>query len=149
MISNFSFPTRVMLGAGAAKELPGKLAGLNMSRPLLVTAAGVRGTHAFKRIWGLSIDAWPVFSDVQPNPTAEDVEGALATYVSNKCDSVIALGGGSPLDVGKIVRLRVKRPDSSLAQFDFDADWSGLAPLVTIPTTAGTGSEVGRSSVIV
>lgn len=138
-----------MFGAGAAKELPGELARLKVRRPLLVTDSGVRGTDAFKRVSGLADGAWPVFSGVQPNPTAPDVDGALEAYQSSKCDSVIALGGGSPLDVGKIVRLRVKRPDKSLAQFDFDADWSGLAPLVTIPTTAGTGSEVGRSSVIV
>jgi len=149
MISQFSFPTRVLCGPGAAREFPGRLAGLNAKRPLLVTDAGVRGTDAFKRVWEIAGGAWPVYSGVQPNPTGEDVEAALEAYVKNQCDSVIALGGGSPLDVGKIVRLRVKRPDKSLAQFDFEADWSGLAPLVAIPTTAGTGSEVGRSSVIV
>lgn len=149
MISQFSFPTRVLFGAGAAKELPGKLAGLNVKRPLLVTDAGVRATDPFKRLGDISGQGWPVFSEVQPNPTNADVEGALEAYLKNHCDSVVALGGGSPLDVGKIVRLRVKRPDKSLAQFDFDADWSNLPPLVTIPTTAGTGSEVGRSSVIV
>lgn len=138
-----------MFGAGAANKLPAELAGLKMRRPLLVTDGGVRGTDAFKRVSAISDGAWPVFSAVQPNPTAQDVGGALEAYLSNQCDSVIALGGGSPLDVGKIVRLRVKRPERSLAQFDADTDWSGLAPLVTIPTTAGTGSEVGRSSVIV
>jgi alcohol dehydrogenase class IV len=138
-----------MFGAGAAKELPGQLAALNVRRPLLVTDSGVRGTEAFKRISGISNGAWPVFSGVQANPTVEDVEAALEAYLKNQCDSVVALGGGSPLDVGKIIRLRVKRPDKSLGQFDLDADWSGLPPLVTIPTTAGTGSEVGRSSVIV
>jgi alcohol dehydrogenase class IV len=138
-----------MFGAGAARELPAELARLKVKRPLLVTDAGVRAADAFNRVWGISDGAWPVFCGVQPNPTAEDVEGALKAYLQNQCDSVIALGGGSPLDVGKIVRLRVKRPDKSLAQFDFDADWSGLPPLLTIPTTAGTGSEVGRSSVLV
>jgi alcohol dehydrogenase class IV len=138
-----------MFGAGAARELPARLAGLNVKRPLLVTDAGVRGTDSFKRISEISAGAWPVFSGVQPNPTGEDVEAALEAYLKNQCDAVVALGGGSPLDVGKIVRLRVKRPDKSLAQFDGDADWSGLPPLVAIPTTAGTGSEVGRSSVIV
>jgi alcohol dehydrogenase class IV len=138
-----------MFGAGAVKELPAELARLKVRRPLLVTDAGVRGTDAFKRVSGIAAGAWPVFCGVQPNPTPRDVDGALEAYQNNQCDSVIALGGGSPLDVGKIVRLRVKRPDKTLAQFDFDADWSGLAPLVTIPTTAGTGSEVGRSSVIV
>src|SRR5436190_875650 len=149
MISNFSFPTKVLFGAGALGELPGKLPGLNVRRPLLVTDAGVRTTDAFKRVSSIAGTTWPVFSDVHPNPTNEDVEATCAAYHEHKCDSVIALGGGSPLDVGKIIRLRIKRPDKSLAQFDADADWTGLAPLITIPTTAGTGSEVGRSSVII
>jgi len=149
MISTFSFPTKVLFGAGAVGELPGKMAALHVKRPLLVTDSGVRGADPFKRLTEISAGAWPVFSDVQPNPTEADVEAALQAYLENKCDSVIGLGGGSPLDVGKILRLRVRRPDKSLAQFDGDADWSGLPPLVTIPTTAGTGSEVGRSSVIV
>jgi len=149
VVSNFSFPTRVLFGAGALGELPGRLAGLNIRRPLLVTDAGVRTTDAFKRVSAVSGGTWPIFSGVQANPTNDDVEAAFAAYLEQKCDSVIALGGGSPLDVGKIIRLRVRRPDKSLAQFDGDADWSGLPPLITIPTTAGTGSEVGRSSVIV
>jgi alcohol dehydrogenase class IV len=149
MVSNFSFPTRVVFGQGAVVELPAKLAELKVRRPVLVTDAGVRATEAFKRVWSVSGGAWPVFSGVHPNPTNEDVEAAFGSYREHQCDAVVALGGGSPLDVGKIIRLRVKRPDKSLAAFDFGADWSGLAPLITIPTTAGTGSEVGRSSVIV
>ena len=138
-----------MFGAGAIAELPGKLAELKVRRPLLVTDAGVRATDAFKRVESVSGGAWPVFCGVHPNPTNQDVEAAFAAYREHQCDAVISLGGGSPLDVGKIIRLRIKRPDKSLTEFDFGGDWSGLAPLVTIPTTAGTGSEVGRSSVIV
>ncbi len=149
MISNFSFPTRVVFGPGAVAEMPKSLAELGSKRPLVVTDAGLRGTETFKRVHSLSNGTWPVFSEVHPNPTNEDVEAAFAAYQSNTCDAVIALGGGSPMDVGKIIRLRVKRPAKTLDQFEFEADWSGLPPLITIPTTAGTGSEVGRSSVIV
>jgi 4-hydroxybutyrate dehydrogenase len=149
MVAAFSFPTNVLFGTGAIAELPGKLAGLKVRRPLLVTDAGVRGTEAFKRIATVSGGAWPVFSEVQPNPSQQDVEAAFTACRDHQCDAVVALGGGSPLDVGKILRLRLKRPDKSLAQFDPAADWTGLAPLITIPTTAGTGSEVGRSSVII
>jgi len=149
MIANFSFPTNVVFGAGAIRELPSKLARLNVRRPLVVTDAGVQGTEAFARLLEASGGSWPVFARTQPNPTNADVEAALTAYLENHCDSVIALGGGSPLDVGKIIRLRIKRPDKTLAQFDFDADWSGLPPLFTVPTTAGTGSEVGRSAVII
>src|SRR5204862_1276333 len=74
-------------------------------------------------------------------------EAALA-YHDHNCDGIIAFGGGSPLDVGKAARLLVKRPGFNFTRFYEEADWSGLAPFVAIPTTAGTGSEVGRSSVI-
>jgi 4-hydroxybutyrate dehydrogenase len=149
MLSNFSFPTKVVFGPGAVGEVPGIFKNAGAKRPLIVTDAGVRGTEAFQKLEAVSGGSWPVFAEVHPNPTNDDVEAALAVFLTNKCDAVVALGGGSPLDVGKIVRLRVKRPEKTLGQFEFGADWSGLAPLVTIPTTAGTGSEVGRSSVII
>lgn len=149
MLSNFSFPTNVVFGPGAIRELPARLEGVKAKRPLVVTDAGVQGTEAFRKFSEVSKGAWPVFARVQPNPTNEDVEAAYKAYVEARCDSVVALGGGSPLDAGKILRFRVKRPDKTLEQFEFGADWSGLPPLFTVPTTAGTGSEVGRSAVIV
>jgi alcohol dehydrogenase class IV len=91
---------------------------------------------------------WSLFSEVHPNPLEHDVIAAAQAYCDGDCDAVIAFGGGSPLDAGKALRLLIKRPDLKLAEFDFKADWTGLPSLVCIPTTAGTGSEVGRSSVI-
>lgn len=149
MISGFSFPTKIRFGAGALGELPGHLAALGCRRPLIVTDPGLLPTNAFKALNAVSGGAWPVFSGVKPNPLAEDVEAGAAAYRTEQCDSVIAFGGGSALDVGKAVRLCLKRPDQPLLPFDFYADWSGLAPCVTIPTTAGTGSEAGRSSVVI
>lgn len=149
MLSNFSFPTKIIYGPGALQELPAKLAALGVRRPLVVTDPGLVATDAFRKLSSLSSEPWSVFSKVQPNPTNDDVEAAFSEFSRNKCDGVIAFGGGSSLDVGKIIRLRVKRPTHTLAQFDFEADWNGLNPLITIPTTAGTGSEVGRSSVII
>ncbi|PWU18709.1 MAG: alcohol dehydrogenase [Verrucomicrobia bacterium] len=149
MTSTFSFPTKIKFGAGILKDLPKDLDALGMKRPLVVTDAGLLGTEAFKSLERVSGKNWSVFSGVHPNPTIEDVEAATAAYKENKCDSVIAFGGGSALDVGKAIRICIKRPDKPLLPFDSDADWSGLAPCVTIPTTAGTGSETGRSSVII
>jgi alcohol dehydrogenase class IV len=149
MISNFSFPTRVRFGAGALRELPQHLAALGLHRPLIVTDPGLTSTDAFKSLGKISGGKWAVFSGVHPNPTIEDVDAATKAYQENRCDSVIAFGGGSALDVGKVIRLCVKRPGQPLIPFDYDADWTGLAPCITIPTTAGTGSEVGRSSVII
>jgi 4-hydroxybutyrate dehydrogenase len=149
MLSTFSFPTKIVFGPGAVHELPAMLSAAQVRRPLIVTDAGVLATEAFKKVSAVGKGEWQVFSNVHPNPINDDVEGAFAAYNQNKCDSVVALGGGSALDVGKIVRLRIKRPDKTLTEFDFNGGWSGLVPLFAIPTTAGTGSEVGRSSVII
>jgi 4-hydroxybutyrate dehydrogenase len=149
MTASFSFPTNVRFGAGCLQDLPRHLTALGVNKPLIVTDPGLLSTAAFRSLETISGKAWAVFSGVHPNPTIEDVEAATAAYRSNKCDSVIAFGGGSALDVGKVIRICIKRPDKPLIPFDFEADWSGLAPCITIPTTAGTGSEVGRSSVII
>lgn len=150
MPSTFSFPTTTIFEAGARRELAARLAQLGSTRPLIVTDPGLLKTNAFALLReALAEMTTAVFSDVRPNPEEADVEGAWKAYRENDCDSVIAFGGGSAMDVGKVVRLRAKRPSQTLAQFEFEADWSGLSPLIAIPTTAGTGSEVGRSSVIV
>ena len=150
MPSTFSFPTTTIFEAGARRELSGRLARLGSARPLVVTDATLTKTNAFALLSGcLEGTGAAVFSDVRPNPEEADVEGAWHAYRENGCDAVIAFGGGSALDVGKAVRLRIKRPEKTLAQFEYEADWSGLAPLIAIPTTAGTGSEVGRSAVII
>jgi alcohol dehydrogenase class IV len=126
---------------------------MGVRRPLVVTDPGLLRTSAFGRLRealgpGREGEAWHLFSGVHPNPVEADVTQAAAMYREHRCDGVIAFGGGSPLDVGKAVRLFGKRPDLELAVFDYRDDWSGLAPFIAIPTTAGTGSEVGRSSVV-
>jgi alcohol dehydrogenase class IV len=120
---------------------------------LVVTDPGLLNTSAFgalARVLGETQrdQKWFVYSGVHANPVENDVREAAACFRQHKCDGVIALGGGSPLDVGKAARLLVKRPEFKLERFYDEPDWSGLAPFVAIPTTAGTGSEVGRSSVV-
>jgi 4-hydroxybutyrate dehydrogenase len=148
MLSTFSFPTTVRFGVGAIVELPARLAGLGASRPLVVTDAGLLKTGVFQTVQRLVGTQATVFSGVTPNPIEQDVESATEAFHNGKCDAVIALGGGSALDVGKVIRLRIKQPEMRLAQFT-GQDPGSLAPLIAIPTTAGTGSEVGRSSVII
>lgn len=146
----FSFPTTVLFGPGTIRELPERLAALGVSRPLVVTDKGLVGTAAFRAIETLSGGRWPVFSGVTPNPVEDDVEQAAEAYRSAGCDSVIAVGGGSALDVGKVMRVRASWPDVPMRKFNPPVDpKTPLAPCITIPTTAGTGSEIGRSSVIV
>ena len=151
--ATFSFPTTCHFGPGVTAQLRNHLADLGVSRPLLVTDPGLVQTAAFelveKALGAEDRDTgWFLFSEVHPNPIEQDVRGAAAMFAENNCDGVIALGGGSALDAGKAARLVIKRPDVNLETYRDEPDWSGLAPFVAIPTTAGTGSEMGRSSVI-
>jgi len=153
VISTFSFPTTTIFGPGTLIGLRDRLDRLKVSKPLVVTDPGLLPTNAFRSLAEAlgprELDkTWALFSGVHPNPVEQDVIEATDAYRSAQCDGVIAFGGGSGLDVGKAIRLLLKRPQLKLAEFKWDDDWSGLAPCVCIPTTAGTGSEVGRSSVI-
>ncbi len=152
-LTSFSFPTPTLFGPDAIAELPARATRLGIHKPLVVTDPGVLNTAAFKRIAAVLGEnllgkEWFVYSGVHGNPVENDVREAAAAFCQNGCDAVIAVGGGSPLDVGKAARLLVKRPGFDFSKFYDESDWSGLAPLIAIPTTAGTGSEVGRSSVI-
>ncbi|MEO6035998.1 MAG: iron-containing alcohol dehydrogenase [Verrucomicrobiota bacterium] len=151
--SRFSFPTTSLFGAGAVGELPAQLQLMGCKRPLVVTDPGLLKTNAFalleKALGANQRDqGWKLFHGVHPNPMDQDVVDAANAFREGSCDSVIAFGGGSALDVGKACRLLVKRPEMKIAAFKFEDDWSGLVPCICIPTTAGTGSEVGRSSVV-
>lgn len=127
-----------------------------MKRPLLVTDPGLRKLPMIgSALAGLKRAGLgeTVFSDIQPNPIGRNVEEGVARYKASKCDGVIAFGGGSALDVGKTIALMVgqTRP---VWDFEDREDWytrvnvSGMARTIAVPTTAGTGSEVGRASVI-
>jgi 4-hydroxybutyrate dehydrogenase len=147
LISGFSFPTRIRFGAGAVEELPR----FATSRPLLVTDAGLAKTAVFERVRAL-VPGAIVFSGVLPNPTGQNVFDGVAVYQEHDCDGIIGLGGGSPLDAAKAIRLKVTHP-LSLAEYDDliggDAHITAdMPPYVAIATTSGTGSEVSRSTVI-
>jgi alcohol dehydrogenase class IV len=153
IISTFSFPTSTVFGPGTVSLLKERLCRLRIAKPLVVTDPGLLPTGAFRALADALGAAeqgrsWALFSGVHPNPVEQDVVSGAEAFRSEGCDGVIAFGGGSALDVGKAIRLLIKQPALRLAEFKWDADWSGLAPCVCIPTTAGTGSEVGRSSVI-
>src|ERR1051326_143389 len=151
--STFSFTTATLYGPGSIGELPTRLRQMGGRRPLVVTDSGLVQTRAFE-ILARTLDkqqlgkTWELFHGVHSNPVEQDVVEAAKAFREASCDSVVAFGGGSALDVGKACRLMIKRPDLKLSKFNFNDDWSGLARCVCIPTTAGTGSEVGRSSVI-
>ena len=154
---NWNYPTAVRFGPGRIAELPEACRELGMSRPLLVTDQGVVGLPitsaalAVCRSAGLEVG---VFSDVKPNPVGANVDAGVAAIRSGNHDGVIAFGGGSALDVGKTLALMAGQ---SRPVWDFEdigdnwtrADAGAILPIVAVPTTSGTGSEVGRCSVIV
>lgn len=152
-LTSFSFPTPTLLGPNAIQQLPQHLNRLGIQRPLVVTDGGLAATTTFQLLsdalggWRPA-RSWTLYSGVHPNPIESDVIEAAQQFREAGCDGVIAFGGGSPLDVGKAARLLVLRPGFELANFYDEPNWAGLAPCIAIPTTAGTGSEVGRSSVI-
>lgn len=153
---NWNYPTLVRFGPGRIAELPDACKSLGMKRPLLVTDAAlaklpmIDDAVARCRAAGLGCE---VFSDVQANPVESNVTNGVGAYRRGSHDGVIAFGGGSALDTGKAVALMVgqTRP---IWDFEDREDWftrvnvAGMAPTVAVPTTSGTGSEVGRASVI-
>ena len=151
-VVTFSFPTAIVFGAGSASQLwekfTARAGGGEMKRPLLVTDRGLLETPAFESVRKALGGRERIFADVQPNPTDANVKAAADAFRMGGCDSVIALGGGSAIDVAKIVRLVVAKSDKPLTSFKWDDAVGKLAPFCAVPTTAGTGSEVGRSSVV-
>ncbi len=155
MITEMSFPTRIVFGKGAIRELPNHLARLGVRRPLLVTDHGVAEAGLLARATAVLEGArvpHALFAEVEPNPTGATIVRGLEAYRAGGCDGVVALGGGSPIDAGKGIRLLVKHPPP-LGRYDDARDgWRHVTepvpPMVAIPTTAGTGSEVGRSFVV-
>ncbi len=151
----FTFPNRILFGEGARASLAGELASLGVKRPLFVTDTGLLATGLVDELIdrsGLERDRVPVFADVQPNPTEADVLAGLARYRDEACDTVVGLGGGSPIDAAKAIRLLVTHP-GRLADYDLTTGGSAritadLPPMVAIPTTSGTGTEAGRGTLI-
>jgi len=142
----------VRFGVGARSVLAEFARKYRVRRPLLVTDSGMLQTEAFSLVAERMNRDWPgafaQFAGVHPNPTDRDVEDALDAYLQHDCDGVVGLGGGSALDAAKALRLKVAFPDVALMEMPLDELPPTLAPMCAIPTTAGTGSEVGHSSVI-
>ena len=152
----WNFPTRIITGAGRIAELAQACRTYGITRPLLVTDRGLAPTDLIAGIVKSVRDAGlpvGVFSDVKPNPTEANLQAGVDAFKAGGHDGVVAVGGGSALDVGKCVAFMVAQ---SRPVWDFEdiGDWwtrattDGIAPIIAVPTTAGTGSEVGRASVI-
>ena len=147
----FTFPNRILFGVGSRTSLAAELNRLQVRRPLIVTDAGLVTAGLVAEVTG-SIKPAVLFQGVQGNPTEADALTGLELYNTNRCDGLIGLGGGSPIDAAKAIRLLVTHP-GRLADYDYtqgglDRITSNLPPMVAVPTTAGTGSEAGRGTLI-
>ena len=154
--ANWNYPTKVWHGPGRIRELAKACKQAGISRPLLVTDAGLRDSAIVARARELLQTAGlaaPLFSDVKGNPTGGNVDAGLVAYRDGDCNGVIGMGGGSALDIGKCIAF-MSGQTRSLWEFEDIDDWwtradpLGIAPIVAVPTTAGTGSEVGRAAVV-
>jgi alcohol dehydrogenase class IV len=154
-IYQYNFPTTIRFGAGACKELPDYLIKNNLSKPLIVTDPNVAQLDFFKEIISdlkkknISTE---VFSDIHKNPVRPDVYEGTNVYDYTKRDAIIGIGGGAALDVARAIVLRVNHREDLFKYDDLiggDIYVTNDVPhFITIPTTAGTGSEVGRSAII-
>lgn len=154
--ANWSYPTAIRFGAGRVSELAEACAAAGITKPLLVTDKGLSGLPITASTLDLMEAAGlgrAIFAEVDPNPTEINLAAGVTAYKAGGHDGVIAFGGGSGLDLGKAVAFMAgqTRPVwdyEDIGDWWSRADASAIAPIVAVPTTAGTGSEVGRASVL-
>ncbi|MGM0536328.1 MAG: iron-containing alcohol dehydrogenase [Pseudomonadota bacterium] len=156
LTGNWTYPTAIRFGAGRIKELPEACAEAGMNRPLLVTDRGLADlpiTRAALDILEAAGLGRRLFAEVDPNPNEQNLAAGVEAFRAGGHDGVIAFGGGSGLDLGKMVAF-MSGQTRPVWDFEDIGDWwkradaETIAPIVAVPTTAGTGSEVGRASVI-
>ena len=156
LTANWSYPTAIRFGAGRISELPEACTAAGIKNPLLVTDKGLANlpiTQSALDIMAAAGLGRAIFADVDPNPNEINVAAGLKVYRAGQHDGVLAFGGGSGLDLGKMLAFMTgqTRP---LWDFEDIGDWwtranaEAIDPIIAVPTTAGTGSEVGRASVI-
>ena len=154
-VHQFNFPTTIRFGAGAVKELPAYIKQHNLKAPLVVTDPVIAQLPFFKTIIADLINnniSVEVFSDIHKNPVKSDVYKGTDVFDQAKRDCIIGIGGGAALDVARAVVLRVEHREDLFKYDDLIGGdvyvTNGVPHFITIPTTAGTGSEVGRSAII-
>ncbi len=156
LIANWSYPTSIKFGAGRIAELADHCRAAGIARPLLVTdkaLAGLPITASALQILDAAGLGAAMFSEVDPNPNEHNMQAGIAAYKAGGHDGVICFGGGSALDLGKMIALMAGQ---SVSVWDLEdvgdwwtrADADAIAPIIAVPTTAGTGSEVGRAGVL-
>ena len=156
LIGNWSYPTQIKFGAGRVREIADACNQANIKKPLLITDKGLSDLPITSKTLKLMKEAGlgeAIFSNVDPNPNEKNLAAGITVFTEGNHDGVIAFGGGSGLDLGKLVAFMVGQ-DRSVWDFEDVSDWwtraksDAIFPIVAVPTTAGTGSEVGRASVL-
>src|ERR1043166_3396862 len=154
--ADWNYPTSIRFGSGRIAELPDAVRRAGMTRPLLVTDPNLARlpmvADALASLRGAGLPA-ELFSEIQPNPVEANITGGLAAFRAGGHDGVVAFGGGSALDAGKLVALLTAQVRPVWDFEDVGDGWTranadAIAPVVAVPTTAGTGSEVGRAAVV-
>ena len=156
LTANWSYPTAIRFGAGRIAELPEACKATGIAKPLLVTDKGLASLPITTAALDLMEQAGlgrGLFSDVDPNPNEKNLAAGIAAFKAGGHDGVIAFGGGSGLDLGKLVALMAGQTVSvwdleDVGDWWTRADANAIAPIIAVPTTAGTGSEVGRAGVL-
>lgn len=157
MRATWNYPTQIRTGIGRVAEVAPACADATITKPLIVTDPGLVDLPPVRAVVALLTDAGiehGVFSDLRPNPVGRDVDAGTEVFRAGDHDGVIAIGGGSALDVGKVVAFHARQA-RPLWDFEDVGDWwtraeaSAIAPIIAIPTTAGTGSELGRAGLII
>ncbi|MEP7239601.1 MAG: iron-containing alcohol dehydrogenase [Devosia sp.] len=151
-MSRIAYLTAIDFGPGELKALATAPAEVGMKRPLVVADRGVAAVGLLERALAFLPKGTPVFLDTPPNPTESAVRAALAQYAAEGCDGVIAIGGGSPIDLAKGVALLATH-GGALEQYamiygGLERITAKVAPMIAVPTTAGTGAEVGRAALL-
>lgn len=151
-MSTILYLTQIEFGAGVLSTLPESVASLGLKRPFVISDHGIEAAGLLARVTALLPAGTPTFLEVPPNPTEAAVLTALEAYRAADADGIIALGGGSPIDLAKGVALLATHP-APLAQYaailgGVARITPAVAPMIAIPTTAGTGAEVGRAALI-
>ena len=153
--ADWGYPTPIRFGAGRVVELGAACREVGIERPLIVTDPGLAALPVIDTVRAaLEPLAHATFHDLKPNPVGRDVDAGVRAYRDGDHDGVVAVGGGSALDVGKVIAFMAGQ---SRPLWDFEdigdqwtrADAAAIAPVITVPTTAGTGSEVGRAGVVI
>ena len=152
MSMNWNYPTTIWFGDQRINEIQKACESLNIQKPLIVTDPGILKTDIIEKINSSLNTKANIFSDVQSNPTGNNVELGVSYFNSNAHDGVIAVGGGSGMDVGKGIAFMAGQ-DRPLWDFEDIGDYwtransEAIKPIIAVPTTAGTGSETGRAGV--